>query len=72
MTDKHYIQLGIHLNEELGLKSVTIDHNTTGLPNDSELLKRVAMTILKAIVLNKESVAVQDLLNELDIRIDKV
>lgn len=71
MMGKHYIQLGINLNEELGLKSVTIDYNTTGLPNDSELLKLVAMTILKAIVLNKESVAVQDLLNDLDITIGK-
>lgn len=63
----HYIQFGVHLNERLGIKAVTIDHNTTDLPSDSELIKRVAFTLLKSIHLNKEDVMLQDLLNELDI-----
>lgn len=63
----HYIQFGVHLNERLGIKAVTIDHNTTDLPSDSELIKRVAFTLLKSIQLNKEDVMLQDLLNELDI-----
>lgn len=63
----HYIQFGIHLNERLGIKSVTIDHNTTDLPSDSQLIKIVAITLLKAIHLNKEDIMLQDLFNELDI-----
>ena len=63
----HYIQFGIHLNERLGITSATIDHNTTDLPSDSELIKRVAFTLLKSLQLNKEDVMLQDLLNELDI-----
>lgn len=63
----HYIQFGVHLNERLGIKAITIDHNTTDLPSDSELIKRVAFTLLKSIHLNKEDVMLQDLLNELDI-----
>lgn len=66
-TFSHYIQLGVHLNEGLGITSVTIDHNTTDLPSDSELIKKVAFTLLKAINLNKEDVMLQDLLNEMDI-----
>ena len=62
-----YIKLGLFFNDELGLKSVRIDHNDTGLPDDSVLLKRVALTLLKAIRINEDSVKVQDLLNELGI-----
>lgn len=66
-----YIQLGIHLTDELGIKSVTIDHNDTSLPSDSDLIKRVSMTVLKSLILNKEDVIVQDLINELGIEIEK-
>lgn len=66
----HYIQFGVHLNERLGITSVTIDHNTTDLPNDSELIKRVAFTLLKAIQLNKGDIMLQDLLNEIGISRD--
>lgn len=62
-----YIQLGLFFNDKLGLKSVRIDHNDTGLPDDSKLLERVAFTLLKAIRINEDSVKVQDLLNELGI-----
>lgn len=62
-----YIQLGIHLTDDLGIKLVTIDHNDTGLKTDSDLLLQIAFTMLKSLNLNKESVKVQDLLNELDI-----
>lgn len=44
---KHYIQLGIHLNENLGITSVMIEENTTDLSHDSELVKKAAITILK-------------------------
>ena len=63
----YYIQLGVHLTGSLGMKSVTIDCNTTSLPSDSELIKKVAFTMLRALQLNKEDLALQDLLNELDI-----
>jgi hypothetical protein len=62
-----YIQLGLFFNDKLGLKSVRIEHNDTGLPDDSKLLERVAFTLLKAIRINEDSVKVQDLLNELGI-----
>lgn len=65
----HIIQIGVHLNERLGIKSVTFDINTTELPSNSETLKRVALTILEAIALNKEMVMTQDLLNELNIKV---
>lgn len=64
-----YIQLGLHLTEDLGLKSVTIDQNTTELESDSVLLKNVAVCILKAISLNSKDISLQDLLNRNDIRI---
>lgn len=67
MKNNHYIQFGIHLNDELGIKAVTIDHNTTDLPSDSQLIKQVAMGLLKSLVRNKEDVTIQDLLNSLDI-----
>ena len=63
----HHIQLGLHLNEKLGLKSVSIDFNSTDLNNDSKLLEILAFTILRGLKINKDSVLVQDLLNELNI-----
>ncbi len=63
----HYIQLGISLTDELGIKSIAISYNSTELENDSKLIEKLAFTILKSLKLNKESVAVQDLLNELGI-----
>jgi hypothetical protein len=66
-----YIQLGIFLNDRLGITSVRIDHNDTGLNDDSNLIETVALTLLKSLSLNKESVQVQDLLNELGIERSK-
>lgn len=63
-----YIQIGLSLNPELGLKSVSINFNDTGLPDDSELIKKIAIVLLTAISMNSESVKVQDLLNELGIQ----
>lgn len=62
-----YIQIGIYLTDDLGIKKVVIDENNTHLPSDSELLKRVSKTILKSLGINEESVKVQDLLSELNI-----
>ena len=62
-----YIQLGIHLTDDLGIKAITIDHNESGLNSDSELIKRLSIAMLKGLVINKESVAIQDLLNEVNI-----
>jgi hypothetical protein len=63
----HVIQVQYVLNEDLGLKSVSIDINTTDLNSDSELIKKLAITVLKALSMNKEDVMVQDLLNDLGI-----
>lgn len=63
----HYIEFGINLNEGLGITSVSINYNTTNLPSNSELVKKVAFTLLKSIYSNKEDLMLQDLLNELDI-----
>lgn len=64
----YLIQLSFQFNDNLVLKSVEIDYNDTGLENNSGTLKRVAITLLKAIEINKDSVAVQDLLSELGIK----
>lgn len=63
----HYIQLGIHLNKDLKIKSVTIDHNTTDLPTNVDLVKKIAFTLLKSIELNKEDLQLKELLKELQI-----
>jgi len=67
----HLIQLSFTLTKELGLKSIIIDCNTTNMPSDSELVKKLAFTVLKSIQLNKEDILVQDLLNEIGINITK-
>lgn len=64
---KHII-LSIELSDELGIKSVTLTHNDTGLKSDSELIKQVAYTILRSYSANKEDVIIQDLLNEVGIK----
>lgn len=64
----HYIEFGVNLNNELGIKSLIINQNTTELPNNSELIKLVAIGLLKAVKLNEDSLAVQDLMSELGIK----
>lgn len=64
----HYIEFGVNLNNELGIKSLLINQNTTELPNNSELIKLVAIGLLKAVELNEDSLAVQDLMSELGIK----
>jgi hypothetical protein len=64
-----YIELAIELNDGLGIKAVSIKYNDTGVPNDSKLLKTVAITLLKSLRLNANDIELQDLLN--DIGIDK-
>jgi len=60
------IQLAFNISEDYALKSVVFMHNDTDLPSDSELIKNLAIAMLKSLHLNKDSVAVQDLLNELN------
>jgi len=64
---KHFIQIGVHLNEDLGITSATIDHNTTKLESNSELLRLISIALLKSIYLNKEDLQFQELLSELNI-----
>ena len=63
----YYIQIGLHLNEDLGLEAATFEHNTTHLQSDSDLLKLIGIALLKAVSINKDDLVVQDLLDELDI-----
>lgn len=62
-----YIDLVICMNDDLGIQSCVIDQNDTGLPSDSNLIKKVCITLLRSLSLNKEYVEIQDLLNELNI-----
>lgn len=66
----HIIQLTAELSDDLKLKSVTIDINTTELKNDSELVRQISWTILKSLVANKEDIQIQDMLNDLNIKRD--
>ncbi len=63
------INLTLHLSDELGIKSIDINYNDTNLPSNSELLFNIAMTLLKSLHLNEDSVKVQDLLQELNIKV---
>lgn len=62
------IELHITLNDQLGITGVIINYNDTGLPSDSNLIKLTAVALLKALRTNADDVAVQDLLNELNIK----
>jgi len=61
------IQLMFIIGDDLGLKSVTFQYNDSGLPDNSTTLKTLSIAVLKSLKMNKDSVIVQDLLNELDI-----
>lgn len=63
-----HIKLTIGLTDDLGIKSCAIDYNDTGLQSNSELVKKVAFTLLRSYSMNKEDTALQDLLNELNIK----
>ena len=70
MNDAHYIEFGVYLNEDLGVTGIQINFNTTDLPSDSVLVKRVCFTLIKSLALNNQDVILQDLLNELNINTD--
>lgn len=63
-----HISLTFFFNDDLALKSVVFTDNDTQLDSDSKLLYQIAKTLIKAIALNQDSVIVQDLLNELNIK----
>jgi hypothetical protein len=62
------IQLSFSIGDEYRLKSVSFVYNDTDLPDDSTTLKNLAVALLKSLKINQDSVMVQDLLNELDIK----
>lgn len=62
-----YIQIGINLTDDLGIKSVSIDHNDTLIPSDSKLIFKIGEALIRSVIQNKESVAIQDILNDLNI-----
>ena len=65
------IILSINLNDDLAIKSCEIIYNDTGLKSDSELINRVAFALIKSIHVNKDSISVQDLLNETNLKRDE-
>jgi hypothetical protein len=67
----HYIQITVLLSERLSITCVQIDENTTDLENDSELIKMIAVGLLKSIHANKEDLMIQDLLNSVNIKREK-
>ena len=50
------------------IKNIVIDINETDMPNDSNLIKNICWTAVKSLLKDKEDVAIQDLLNELNIK----
>lgn len=62
------IEISIFLTDDLRLKSIAIDKNDTGLESDSKLLKKVCISILQSISLNKQDIEIQDILNNLNIK----
>ena len=65
------VWLAINLDKELKIKTVSINHNDTGMDNNSQLIKDLCFTLLKSMTLNKDDIQVQDLLNELGIKKSK-
>jgi lantibiotic modifying enzyme len=63
----NYVTLTFELTSDLRLKAVTVDHNDTELNGDSDLLKGLAFALLECLSTNKESILVQDILNDLNI-----
>lgn len=66
-----HVQLSIGLTDELKLKTISININTTGLAPDSKLIKSICMAILLSYERESDSIATQDLLNELNIKTSK-
>jgi len=62
-----YIQITLLVSDEMHLKSIQFDENETELPNDSNTLKLLAEAMLRGLNKDKECIAIQDVLNELNI-----
>ncbi len=62
-----HLTLRFEFNEQRGLKSVEWHENTTGLEETTGTLQGLAICLLESISKNKDSLKVQDLLNELGI-----
>jgi len=64
-----HIQITVQMNDDLGIEAILFDYNDTHLPNDSKLIELLSYAMLKGCVTNKESLGVQDLLNEIGIKL---
>lgn len=62
------VTLTFAINDKNCIKDIVIDINETDMPNDSNLIKTICWTAVKAIHNDKEDIAIQDLLNELGIK----
>lgn len=65
------IHIAINLTDDLDITSALITHNDTKIPSDFKLIQNVARTLLKSISLNKDSLKLQDLMNEMDIKLTR-
>lgn len=63
-----YIEIGIHVTDDLGIKAATINHNDTDLPSDYTLLRNVSIALLRSIAMNTDDLRLQALLEELNIK----
>lgn len=61
-----HIKLLYSFTDDLALKEVEFQFNDTGLEDNSDLLKKVSIAMLKSIYHNEDSLAVQDLLNTIE------
>ena len=61
------ITITFGINDKNCIKEIFFDLNETDMPNDSKTLENLAITLLKNIQIDRGSLEVQDLLNELGI-----
>jgi len=66
-----HISITLNMTDDLGIQSVTIDYNDTNLPDNGELLELIAKALLKGLAVNNDKIVVQDLLNELNLKINE-
>ena len=58
------IQITFNLTDELGIKSIVIDQNDTGLPNNTDTIENLAFALYKVIKVNRQDLQIQDILHE--------
>jgi hypothetical protein len=65
------VTIRITMDENTQLISATIMENTTELKSNSDLLKNLSFAMLRNLIEHKEKFMIQDVLNELNIPLQK-